>query len=175
MLLVLLSGQRCQTIHCLDTRNMFLTPDKVRFTMGDLLKTSRPTHHMSMISFSAFPCDRRLCVIHHLRIYLHKTLDNRGLVTRLLLTTTRPYRAASQDTIRRWVKDILQAAGIDLAIFSSHSTRSATTSRAAQTLPLQTIIRTAGWSNDCIFRKYYKKPVAEDGLFSDAILSAHKQ
>lgn len=132
MLMLLQSGQRCQTLHLLDVRNMTLTPSKAPFTFGDLIKTSRPTNHLSQISFKAYAPDRRLCVHAALRCYLERTLDTRGKVTRLFLTTKPTGRPASRDTLRRWTKSIMQYAGIDVSMFSPHSTRSASTSKAAR-------------------------------------------
>ncbi|MPC46370.1 hypothetical protein E2C01_040089 [Portunus trituberculatus] len=45
----------------------------------------------------------------------------------------------------------MQSAGIDLNIFSPHSTRSASTSKAALKLPLATVISTVGWSRESTF------------------------
>lgn len=169
MLLILLSGQRCQTIHLLDVRNMTLTFSKVTFTIGDLTKTSRPGHHVQELCFPAFAPDRRLCVVTQLKAYLRRTLDVREAHKRLLLTTRTPVRPASKDTIRRWVRDVMEAAGVNLKIFSPHSTRSAATSKASCSLHLQTILRTAGWSNSSTFAKYYKKPIAQDTLAAELL------
>ena len=46
-LLLLLSGQRCQTLYVLDTRNMTITSSKIVFTIGNILKTSGPRSHLS--------------------------------------------------------------------------------------------------------------------------------
>ncbi|MPC41864.1 hypothetical protein E2C01_035471 [Portunus trituberculatus] len=53
----------------------------------------------------------------------------------------------------------MQAAGIDLTIFSPHSTRSASTSKAALKLPLSTILSTIGWAKESTFTKHYQKPI----------------
>jgi hypothetical protein len=42
MLLLLLSGQRGQTIHLMDIKNIFITEDNVTIVIGDLLKNSKP-------------------------------------------------------------------------------------------------------------------------------------
>ena len=70
MLMLLLSGQRGQTLHLLDTRNMFFTPSKVTFTLGDPLKTSGPKRHLSQLTFKAYAPDKRLCVHTALVSYL---------------------------------------------------------------------------------------------------------
>ena len=87
MLMLLLSGQRCQTLHVLDIRNMTITSSKVIFTIGDILKTSGPRSHLSQISFKVYAPDRKLCVHTTFRNYLERTLDKRGKVTSLFITT----------------------------------------------------------------------------------------
>ena len=88
------------------------------------------------------------------------------------MSTVKPFKPVSRDTIGRWVKDVLKSAGINLKMFSCHSTRSASAScAAAKGVPLQTIIDTAGWTNDSSFRRFYEKPVTRDGCFANAILN----
>ena len=50
--------------------------------------------------------------------------------------------------------------GIDITIFTAHSTRSASTSTADNMgLSIKDIQKAAGWSGDSTFRKYYNLPV----------------
>lgn len=171
ILMLLLSGQRGQTLHLLDVRNMTTSKLRVSFRIGDPLKTSRPGDHLSELVFVAYPTDKRLCVVTAILSYLERTSTFRDTVTAFFLTTKPPIRVASRDTLRRWTKDIMLAAGIDLDIFSPHSTRSASTSKAALKLPLSTIISTVGWSRESTFTKFYRRPISHLGQFSRAVLS----
>ena len=65
----------------------------------------------------------------------------------------------------------MAAAGIDLTVFSPHSTRSASSSKAALKLPLATILSTVGWSKESTFARYYRRPLVRSGLFANAVLS----
>jgi hypothetical protein len=170
MLLLLLSGQRGQSLHLLDVRNMKLTDSRATFQLGDLIKQSRPGSGIPELAFKAYAPDRRLCIITTLRAYLSRTEATRSDCTQLLLTYRKPVHAASRDSIRRWTKAVLQQAGVDLSIFRPHSTRSASTSKVATKLPLSTILATAGWSNESTFTKYYQKPVASKTDFGEAVL-----
>ena len=170
VLLLLLSGHRGQTMQLLDIRNMTLTTSKAKFRIGDIIKTTGPGHHVNELSFKAYAPDRRLCVVRTLTQYIALTKHIRGDHTRLFLSTKKPFAPASRDTLRRWVKDILLAAGIDMTIFTPHSTRAASTSKAGQFVPLKTIIDTATWSQASTFTKYYQKPVLKK-TFQDAVLS----
>ena len=169
MLLLLLSGQRGQTIHLMDLRNMTLTDSHAKFRIGDLTKTSAPGRHVHELSFKAYAPDRRLCVITSLHQYVKVTKPIRGQCTKLFVTTKKPHCAASRDTIRRWAKDIMTLAGIDMNVFTAHSTRAASTSKAAKFIPLQTILKTATWSNEATFTKYYQKPIT-NSTFASAVL-----
>ena len=55
-------------------------------------------------------------------------------------------KAASKDTICRWIKTTLELAEIDLGRLKPHSIRSTSASTAAVAkVPADTILRTAGW------------------------------
>ena len=171
MLLLLLSGQRQQSIQYLDVRFMTLTFSRVTFQIQKKVKQTRPGFHIPEIVFRGYAPDRRLCVITVLKAYLERTLVVRGKEKQLLLTYGRPVHAASRASIRRWATEILVAAGIDMTVFTAHSTRSASTSKAAASVPLTTILRTAGWSNQNTFRNYYELPVDKSGSFEQAVLA----
>lgn len=140
------------------------------FGIGDLLKTSRPGVHLSGLVFEAYPHDSRLCIVHTIKHYLHRTKPIRGELTGFFLTTRPPVRLASRDTLRRWVRDVMGAADIDLTVFSPHSTRSASSSKAALVLPLSTIISTIGWARESTFTRHCHKPLTQHGQFARAVL-----
>ena len=71
--LLLVSGQRGRTIWLLDTRNTTLSKNEVRWRIGDLIKTSNPKNHMDKLVFSAYPPDRRLRVITHVKAFFNRT------------------------------------------------------------------------------------------------------
>ena len=113
-----------------------------------------------------------VCVHTALTAYLGRTLNIRGKETKLLITLKAPHKGISRDTLRRWVKDALSNAGIDLGIFAPHSTRSASTSMAVNNkVPLPTLIRAAGWYSESTFSKYYNKPISS--VFGDHVLGGH--
>ena len=169
-LLLLLSGQRGQTMTVLDIRNISISKSKVSLRIGELLKTSRPNFHQQELSFVGYAPDRRLCIIKVLNEYIDRTEPLRGSVTRLFITTRPPYVAVSRDTIARWTKQTLSDAGVDMTIFTPHSTRSASTSKAASNIPLDTIMKTAGWTQESTFSKYYKKDTKSSHSFDIAVL-----
>ena len=58
-------------------------------------------------------------------------------------------------------------AGVDMGIFKTHSTRSASTSAASHLgVNIQTIMKTAGWTNANTFAKFYNKSKSDSTSFS---------
>lgn len=168
-LLLLLSGQRGQIISLIDIRNISVTNSRLVIRIGDLTKTSRPNHHQQELSFLAYEPDVNLCVVHTYLQYIARTVGLRGNTTQLFITTRPPYKSVSRDTITRWTKTVLVDAGIDMSVFTPHSVRSASTSKAAEIIPLQTVLKTAGWTQQSTFTKYYKRDCC-DKTFDTAIL-----
>ena len=71
----------------------------------------------------------------------------------------------------RWIRTVLLAAGIN-SQYTSHSTRSAATSTAADNgVPIEDILAAADWSSETTFEKFYHKPVSQDS-FAKSILSS---
>ena len=65
-----------------------------------------------------------------------------------------------KDTIARWIKQVLEAAGIEIKKYSAHSSRAASTSSCkAKGLNLAAIMKSAGWSNLSTVARFYDKPV----------------
>ena len=59
------------------------------------------------------------------------------------------------------IRSMLLDAGIDVSIFSAHSSHTASTSYSANAqLPLADILKAAGWSNARTFAEHYNKPIS---------------
>lgn len=169
MLLALLSGQRGQSIHSLKVEDIKLYADKCVIVYSSLLKQTKPGVHVKPLELSAFD-NKRLCIVTHLREYLHRTKSLRA-GDKLLVSFVKPYHHISRDTLSRWLKTVLDLAGIDLNRFSAHSTRTASTSAAfSRDVPLDTILTTAGWSRQKTFSKFYCKPVVSQKSLAQSVL-----
>ena len=176
MLFALLSAQRAQTLHLLDIHDMTLSYSKVTFQINNLVKQSRPGRHLDNIVITGYAPARRLCLITVLKEYLKRTLYCRGSETKLFISYVAPHHRVSRDTISRWIVDVMFLAGVDTKLYRSHSTRAACVSSAVRAkVPVDIILKTAGWSQDSTFAKYYKKPIRSDTILSTAILDAHNK
>ena len=127
-----------------------------------MLKTSNRKFHVGELKFPEFRDNPSICPVNCLRQYLAYTKPLRGVHTKIFLTLTKPYKPASADTLSRWIR----AAGVDMSIFSPHSTRSASTSFAKPRVPMDTILKTCGWRSMKTFAVYYDKPVENEYLHS---------
>ncbi|XP_046545628.1 uncharacterized protein LOC124255761 [Haliotis rubra] len=172
MLLALVTGQRSQTLRYLSIDNMIKCEKKVIFRLTELLKQSRPGFHLQPIVLHSFEVEN-LCVVKCLEKYLQKTEDLRSS-SQLLISFAKPHKPVTTDTISRWLKTLMREAGVDVSVFTGHSTRSASTSAASMVgVPIQQIMDTAGWSSTCVFAKFYAKPVLPVSCsYSNAVLSS---
>jgi integrase len=166
-LLWLLSAQRGQTMKLIDVRNIKVADRKVDIAFGDLLKTTRPGFHQKDISLKAYLPDLRLCIVTVLTEYLRRrNVNSPKGCHQLFISYQKPYGPVSTSTIARWVKTIMQMAGIDTQVFTPHSLRSASTSAALRAeVPLDSILAAAGWSRESTFRKHYNKPLLKENEF----------
>ena len=93
MLMALLSGQRCQTLHTFSIDFMQISSDKCVFFLNSLLKTSRPGKHLTYVEFQAYALDVSLCVVKHVQQYLKHTDILRGDVKQFFISYSKPHKA----------------------------------------------------------------------------------
>ena len=85
----------------------------------------------------------------------------------------KPFKPVTKATIARWVKTILQQAGIDVSTYTAHSSRAAATSHAQkQGLNLHEIMKSAGWTSLSTFEKFYKKPTETIHNLGEVVLNS---
>ena len=145
MLLRLTTAQRGQTIYSLDVNYIQAVDDKYRITVMQKLKSSKPGVHLEPIVLHAFKEDKKLCVFEHLKEYLSRTRDLRNGQSQLLISYIKPHKAVSRSTSSRWTKQIMKSAGINVTMYTSHSTRYASTSSCEEKgFSITEIIKSAG-------------------------------
>ena len=171
--MALVTAQRGQSLHILDIAFMTEFADSFEFVLPEHVKQSRPGYQPPSIILKAYPEDYKLCVFTHMKQYLKQTKPLRGSETGLFITLVKPFKHVSRDTISRWIRSVMKDAGVDVTIFKPHSTRAASTSKAkAVAVPIEEILKTAGWSSSRCFDRFYNKPVQAKNTFSEAVLSA---
>ena len=81
----------------------------------------------------------------------------------LLLSFVQPHKPISASNLSRWCVTVMKESGVNINIFGSYSTRSASASkRKILGLSFKEIAKSAGWSNEKTFAKFYGKPIQED-------------
>ena len=171
-LLALVTGSRVQSIHAMNLDFCEYRDDSIVFHIQSLLKHSRPSNKVSnCITISAYSKDKKICPVFLLKYYIKRTAALRQN-NQLFINNSKPHKPISKDTLSRWIKKGINKAGINTAKYSSHSTRSASTSAAAAaSVDITTIMKAAKWSSSCTFSKHYNKPIA-DHSFGTAILQS---
>lgn len=154
MLLCLISCRRVSDVRALDITGRVFSPSGVSFTIRRRTKC-----HTRVIEYPAFPDAPKLCVVRCLKSYEEMSSELRPPGERqFLIALKNPHKAVSAPTIARWVRWVMQEAGISLRQFGAHSARGAMASKAfALGARLEDIIYAADWSSDSTFKRFYFK------------------
>lgn len=173
-LLALTTAHRTQTLASIKMTDIHFSSDRITILVSDLLKTSVATKTPTVLNLPYFKT-QSICPAKTLIAYIQRSSEIRGDNLYLILTSQKPFKRASSQTISRWIKEVLMESGIDTSIFSSHSTRHAATSKAkALGVSLDVIRKTAGWTNKSkVFAKHYDLPINEymnETLLAQSIL-----
>lgn len=169
MLLALTTGHRVQTLSLVKINNIQFTYDSVQIFIPDLIKTSGKNSKQPLLYLRKFSNKIEICPVTTLNSYIKRTQHIRNT---LFISHKKPHHAVSTQTISRWIKNVLREAGIDVTIFTAHSTRHASTSAASRSgISIDIIQKSAGWSqNSLCFAKYYNRPISlESAQFSNTL------
>ena len=103
-----------------------------------------------------YDVNERICPVKAIHHFLSLGRRIRQVGEKFLFISSRGNRA-HVDTLRHWVTDLLEESGVKA---SAGSCRSAATSAAfLRELPIDVILKAAGWARESTFRKYYQRLV----------------
>jgi hypothetical protein len=160
-LTAILLAARVQTLLALNLDNMTIRKDRFCFTVAkNALKQSRPTYTPPLLELVAYPVDKRLCIHKTLKEYVTRTKPLRANTEekQLFISYTKPHAKVTTATLSRWIKLVMGMAGINTMLYKAHSVRAASTSSALRLgVPIDEILKTAGWASVGTFAKYYNK------------------
>ena len=165
-LVALTSSDRAQTLQALRVDRVSSTPQGLEFVVFDVLKTSRrgrPARVVRCVSWDAPELD----VVDYVLKYIDRTLSFRwrayrkglGKPNQLFLShqTGLPVARA---TISRWVKEVMNLAGIDTSVFLPGSTRGASVSAASRRgTSLEQILQAGDWTHLGTYQRFYHRHV----------------
>ena len=129
LLCLVLGGQRMQTIHFINLKDIKYVGEQVFIPIMGNIKQSKPGNHIYPLSFKIYSKDTKLCVVAHLKRYIELTQDLSSS-DKLFINYTKPHQAIRRDTISKWCKTVMELSGIDIQKYSTHSTRSAVSSKS---------------------------------------------
>ena len=162
-LLAIVNFQRASDLHILSTEFMSVTYDEVIFQFRKPPKQHRKQGVCPPpVFFKAAPVEEGLCPYNSIVHYIALTNEARSISgeTSLFLSHMKPHNAVSKDTIRRWLKEVLEKSNIDTSIFQGHSFRHASSSMAKKKgATITQILSRGGWSNAKTFLTHYNKPI----------------
>ena len=102
-LIMLLSGTRVNTLTHLKITNMYTSDTECTFVFDEVLKHSRPKYCRKPLIFRAYLKCPELCPVKNLLSYPDIRLPRSSDPT-LFISTTKPYKPVSSNTIARWIK-----------------------------------------------------------------------
>ena len=177
-LLVFSIGYRVQTLSLIRLQNIRRTTQKLEIKITDIIKTSAPDKCQPLLIIEKFEDNPEICVYTTLLKYIEVTSTHRNGEDLLFLSSRPPYKAVGAQTISKWIKKTMEQSGIDIDIFTTHSTRHATSSAAfSKGINIETIKNTIGWSERSnVFAKFYNRPiVSEVSSFAKTVMLNRKK
>lgn len=153
-----------QTLALIDVNNIEFHIDKILIKIPDLIKTSRVGSQQPVLILPYFQEKPQICPVETLNAYLNMTKSLRKNHSNLFVSLRKPHKKVTSETLSRWVKGTLQECGIDVSIFTAHSTRHATISKAHKLgVNIDIIRKTAGWSDSSnTFGRFYNRIIMEE-------------
>lgn len=172
ILLAICTAHRVQTLSLIKLENISFLDNGIKIVITDIIKTSAIGREQPVLNLPYFVEKPQICPATALKDYIFLTENIRAVSSgTLLLTYKRPHRAASSQTISRWIKQVLSASGVDVSVYSAHSTRHAATSAAAAAgVSVDVIRKTAGWTDRSnTFARFYNRPLIDQNNFASSV------
>ena len=104
----------------IDIRSLSFAENFLIVRIRDITKISTKKFHIEERKFPRYQENEKVCVFTCMKEYLKLTENVR---TSCLKNC---YKTATQNTLTRWIKDTLHLVGINMSIFSPHSTTRST-------------------------------------------------
>ena len=159
-LLAITRPSRSVDLCSLDIKRIQSHANGVSFLPIALAKQSRQGKRVESFFFPSFSLNTTLCPVSTLQMYLERTAPLRGEERKLFISFIKPHKAATSSLTARWLRLILENAGINSAIFGAHFTRGASVSAAFRAgITTSDILQAANWSSESVFQKFYHKEV----------------
>ena len=158
MILALTSLCRVSELTSIEFNSITVDDLGVKFSLNKFRKNQRGGA-LKTFSLTRMVPESSTCPVACFSSYLIKSFDFRSNVDG---------KTPWASTIARWIKEVLTSAGIDVNLFSVHSTRGAAASKAfASGIPVVRILKAGGWASESVFSRHNQQSIGEaesDGL-----------
>ena len=167
-LMALSSSDRGQTLHLIKTDSMKMFDDRVEFVVSDRTKSTRKFLKPILITCVTTE-DPALDVALHVSHYVERTKDLRSTSSKQLFISYVTKKAVSRQTLSRWLRSVLDRAGIDISVYGAHSYRGAGLAKAkSKGASIPQIVAGGNWKNVTTFLRHYDAP--SESLIENLIL-----
>ena len=168
MLLALVSRARGHELHAINPEAISWHEDKVVCHILGMTKTKTMSRPQKAFELLRFKESNNIDQVQCLKSYLNMTANQRETKVQkshLFLSFVPPHHVVKTCSIARWLRLIMQEAGIDMSKFKAHSTRSAAVSKVPLAgMSVNEIAKLGDWSNASTFYRFYKKDVQSNHL-----------
>lgn len=161
-LLAIVTAHRVQTLSKISVLNIHVSTDQIVIKIPEIIKTSKLGNPQPTLYLPYFNDRVEICPANTLISYINRSKEFRKS-EQLFIGIRKPHNCVTSQTISRWIKATLKDSGIDVSVFTAHSTRHAATSKAyRQGVNIDLIFKTAGWTgNSTTFARYYNRPITQ--------------
>ena len=128
------------------------------------MKHPKPTKPLQPLIYNAYKKNIKLCFVNCLLSYL----DRRELlvnddVKKLVILYEKPDRTGGSDTLSRRIIDEVKLSGIDTNVFTAHSCRLASISKAkVNGMAINEIMKRGYWKSESTFKNFYDKDLTNE-------------
>ena len=120
-ILSLLSGHRCQSINSLTLAHMNININEVIFYIPWVIKNTTRSFYPQPIELKAYNKDESICSVRTVVEYIKATEKIRKCEN--IIISYHKHNIVTTQTVSRYVKQTLKAAGISTSLFTAHSSR----------------------------------------------------
>ena len=170
-LIAITSFRRCSDLQslCIGELSVNIQKHDITFKRHGLSKQDRQNHQSKTIFIPTFKDNKLLDPKRTLFWYLKRTDSLRGEERKLFLSYIKPHRPISAQTISKWIVNTIKKAykmrKLTEPIVKGHSTRAIGPSWAIfKGARMVDVMKSADWSRDTTFTKFYMKEVSVDFL-----------
>ena len=170
LILILLSTmcRSCELL-LLKLSNMSVVQGGIEFILDKLTKTYNRNNFkfrkdLQKLTLSTFDSNKTLCPVQTLIAYIECTAPFRRQVDEVFICCLADFvRPATKDTLNRWIKTHMTAAGLGEFQVKSHRHASSTIALLSG-IPIDKLIAQVGWSTTTTFVSNYMTPLLDNVL-----------